>query len=263
MARSVSMLGKLAGVLNTLLAPFNAHIVRKPTDNRLAYGAGLLPVSAPGQGAELQEKNRILNLLGYTKSSESPYSAATFQSAYHSVRLFGETIRGQRDPAARLDTVPFDFAGKRVLDIGCNQGGMLFAVADRAASGVGIDFDYRMINAANRYRAHSEHHHLGFYVFDLEKEPLALIDSFLGSSRLDIVFLLSVAMWIRNWREVIDKCRQLAPNLLFETNGSDEEQAEQKAYLASCYPRIVVVRSDSPDDPLQPRRQLLLCSRDE
>lgn len=45
--------------------------------------------------------------------------------------------------------MPYDFTGKTVLDIGSNQGGMLFALDGKYRWAVGVDYDYRMVNASN------------------------------------------------------------------------------------------------------------------
>ena len=57
-----------------------------------------------------------------------------------------------------------------MLDIGCNQGGMLYELSNRIKYGVGIDYDSRMINVANKIKSHNKLNHLDYYVFDLEKE---------------------------------------------------------------------------------------------
>ncbi len=98
---------------------------------------------------------------------------------------------------------------------------MLFATKDEIEWGVGIDFDSKMINAANRIRSLRKIENLDFYVFDLDREDLTIIEDFLPDD-VDIVFLLSVCAWIRRWREVIEYCRDLAPHLLFEANGTDK-----------------------------------------
>lgn len=74
---------------------------------------------------------KIRNLLNYTKTSESLYSANQFPAGYHTLRIRDHEFKGQRDPSIRFEKVRFDFAGKSVLDIGCNQGGMLFAILAR------------------------------------------------------------------------------------------------------------------------------------
>lgn len=204
---------------------------------------------------------QIMNLLNYTKTSGVSYSAGAFNAGYHSFDIDGHHLVGQRNPAMRLSGLPFDFTGKRVLDLGCNQGGMLHAIADRIAHGTGVDYDARMINTANKIKAHTGRHHLDFFVLNLETEPLGYLNDLAPKEGVDIVFMLSIAMWIKTWREVIDFSAKLAPQMLFESNGTPEQQTEQVDYLKKVYRTVERVREQSDDDPSQKNRQLFLCSR--
>lgn len=101
---------------------------------------------------------------------------------------------------------------------------------------------------------------MDFFVLDLENEPLLLINDFLPSERVDIVFLLSVCMWIDNWRAVIEFCSKLAPYMLFESNGSDEQQNEQVKCLMEHFRNVSVLQLTSEDDDGQKRRRLYFCA---
>jgi SAM-dependent methyltransferase len=204
-------------------------------------------------------RRRLTNLLNYTKISGASYSARNYPAGYHSIEIDGVTLEGQRNPHVRLASVPIDFRGKTVLDIGSNQGGMLFAL-DGIEWGVGIDFDSRMVNAANRISAARRTNNLGFYVFDLDKEPLELIEDFFPSSKIDIVLLLSVCMWVKNWRQVIAFAARTADEMLFESNGAEFQQDEQEKELRRQYDRVDLLAESSDDDPRQKRRRLFYCS---
>lgn len=203
---------------------------------------------------------QILNVLNYTKTSGAWYSAVRYPAGYHSIEINGQRIKGQRDPALRLGSVPFDFRGKSVLDVGCNQGGMLLQLADRLEWGVGIDYDSRMVNAANRMRAARKTNNLHFYVFDLEREPLDLIKDFIPSPKVDVVFLLAVCGWIENWRAVIDFSASLADKMLFETTGTEQQQISQEQHLQQIYRQVECLTASSEDDAIQKKRRLLFCS---
>ena len=212
------------------------------------------PVDGMDRGTQ-----QVVNLLNYTKTSGSTYDGQDFPAGYHTLELKNLRLAGQRQPKERFKIIPFDFTGKTVLDIGCNQGGMLFSVADKIRHGVGIDYDYRVINAANRINAYTDTHNLDFYVFDLEKEDLNIIRDFVPGEKVDIVFLLAVCMWIKNWKQVIDLAREIADNLLFESNGHSELQDEQVAYLRSRYKNVQLLSEKSQDDSSQSARRLYLC----
>lgn len=206
------------------------------------------------------ETARIINLLSFTKTSGTSYAAKDFPAGYHEISLGDVVLKGQRNPRARLDLVPYDFNGKSVLDIGCNQGGMVFAVADRVKWAIGLDYDYKMVNACNRIKISRAQNQLGFYVFDIDKDPQELVLDFIPEANIDIVFLLSVCMWVKKWRPLIDLCRKTAPAMLFEANGTQDQQEEQLAYLATRYANLSVLAGTSEDDPGQKKRQLVLAS---
>lgn len=253
------MFERLVELVNTTIRPFGIRVERATADADRTAGISLLDVDGSVSAAE-NEMNRLVNLLSYTKTSGSPYNAAPCEGGYHTIEINGRILAGQRKPTERLKIVPYDFGAKTVLDLGCNQGGMLFALGDQIRAGVGVDYDGRMVNAANRIKASRGNQNLHFYVHDLEKEPLGLIKSFLMQSGVDIVFLLSVCMWIKNWKDVIDFSADIAPAMLFESNGSPEQQHQQEEYLRSRYKDVVLLQSQSPDDPMQTARRLFLCN---
>jgi 2-polyprenyl-3-methyl-5-hydroxy-6-metoxy-1,4-benzoquinol methylase len=202
---------------------------------------------------------RVVNLLNYTKTSQSAYSGEKFPAGYHTIELPGLNLPGQRDPKERIRLIPFDFAGKTVLDIGCNQGGMLFALPSEIRHGVGIDYDHRLVNAANKVRSHSKIPNLDFYVFNLEKEDLNLIRDFLPAEKMDVAFLLAVCMWIENWRDVVRFASKVCDAMLFEANGKPEQQQEQVDFLKAIYTNVQLLQEQSLDDPLQKKRKLYWC----
>ena len=202
---------------------------------------------------------QIKNLLNYTKTSGSTYDGQDFPAGYHTLELRNLHLEGQRHPKERFKLVPYDFTGKTVLDIGSNQGGMLFSIADKISCGVGVDYDYRLVNAANRIRSYTGTNHLNFYVFNLERESLDLIADMIPGGKVDIVFLLAVCMWIKNWKQVIDKAHDLSESMLFESNGTKEQQDEQFAYLKTRYETVQLLSDNSSDDISQHARRLYLC----
>jgi tetratricopeptide (TPR) repeat protein len=209
------------------------------------------------------EINKVLGLLNYAKTSGQTYDGSLYESAYHSLKLKGYYFRGQRECSIRLQKVPYDFSNKTVLDIGCNAGGMLHAISDKIKMGIGIDYDYRLINAANAIKTINRTNNLSFYRFDLEKEDFNLLNSYILSEngKIDICFLLSVCMWIKNWKEVISYVSLVSNNLIFETNGTGEQQMEQIEELNKAYEHIEVIEEESNDDPGQPDRKLLFCTK--
>ena len=217
--------------------------------------------------SENKDHDQILRVLHYSTNSPGSYnkSAKKFKAGYHTIQLKGRIYKGQRDIAERYKQIPYNFKGKNVLDIGCAMGGMLFHKQKDIKSGVGIDYDPKMINGCNRIRTYNNAHHLNFYTFDVAKEPLDMIHNFLDNE-IDICFFLSVCMWLKpNWKNkciaVIDFCYDLCDNLLFETNGTLSQRKIQKQYLQSKYTRVQSIHAKSKDDPVTDKRELLFCTR--
>ena len=202
---------------------------------------------------------KVMNVLNYTKKSSVSYSAGPFESGYHSFKIDQHEFKGQRSPELRFKDLPFSLKGLSVLDIGCNQGAMLSAFSDIISYGVGIDYDYRMINAANKIKSYKKIESIDYYVFNLETEDLDRIQDFLPEDKLDVVLLLSVCMWIKNWKDVINFSAKISDMLVFESNGKPEQQKEQVEYLKHVYQNVQLINATSEDDPSQKMRQLYYC----
>jgi hypothetical protein len=71
--------------------------------------------------------------------------------------------------------------------------------------------------------------------------------------------MLSVCMWIANWRDVMRFAAGLSLFMLLESNGTDEQQAAQRCELEAIYRTVTLVRETSEDDPGQKQRRLLLA----
>ena len=134
----------------------------------------------------------VLRLVQYTPQIGDRGSADKIPVGYQATTIGGICVPGLREPEDRLNRIPIDFTGKTVLDIGCNLGGFLFPIADRIRWGVGLDYDSRLINACHKLRALRPASTLNFFVYDLEREPAALIPQFLPEPRVDVVLLLRI-----------------------------------------------------------------------
>lgn len=202
------------------------------------------------------DEGGITNLLNYSRECpRSDVSGQIFPS-YYNMEVKGKLITGQRDPQDRLRLLPADlFLGKSVLDIGCNHGGMLLAI-DGFEWAVGVDYDARLINAANRV-AGTLRSPIRFYVFDLQREPVDLIGDFLLEPRVDIVLLLAVCPHIRNWREVIEFAAGISRTMVFEANGHEYEQLGQIRHLMRFYKNVKLLADRGA--PGIGARRLLLC----
>ena len=173
--------------------------------------------------------------------------------------LKGQMFRGQRECKDRLSNIPFEFGGKVVVDLGCNSGGMLHALSDTIKFGYGFDFNPKCVNAAQAVKSINCVNNLEFYNFDLDNDDLKMMPILTLRKPVDICFLLSVCMWLTNWREVVRHAVLLADNLLFESNGSEKQQTEQFNLLQNYFDKVDQLTDSSPDDLLQSSRRLYLC----
>jgi 2-polyprenyl-3-methyl-5-hydroxy-6-metoxy-1,4-benzoquinol methylase len=206
-----------------------------------------------------KEIKKVMNLLSYTRKSGVSYSGGKFNTGYHSFNLKGYEFIGQRNPKLRFRNLPFSLKGLSVLDIGCNQGGMLHAFSDEIAFGVGIDYDGRMINVANKIKSYTKTENLDFYIFNLESENLEYITDFIPTKKVDVILLLSICMWIENWKEVIKFAHDNSEKLIFESNGKPEQQKEQIEFLKNTFQKVDLINEKSDDDPSQKNRKLFVC----
>ena len=213
-------------------------------------------------GKDLDELEKVMNVIKYVKSSGKAYSAKHIDIGYHSIMLSNKYYKGQRDCIKRLKYVEneIDVSNKNVLDIGCCIGGMLFPLANKIKSGVGIDFNYKNINAGNRIVKYENISNLSFYNFDLDKENLIHIKNFY-SDKMDVVFLFSICLWIKKWKNLINFIYNNSSILFIETNGPPKHQLEQINYCKKKYKFIKNLYQKSDDDPGQKNRKLFICKK--
>jgi SAM-dependent methyltransferase len=203
---------------------------------------------------------KILQLLNYASTNDKAYNGAEYEGGYHTLKIKDILIKGQRNPEIRFKNLNFDFTNKTVLDIGSNQGGMLFEIQGFIKEGIGLDIDKNLVNVSNKITKFCRYDNLSFYVFDVETENLEIIKSFFNND-IDVIFLLSVCMWINNWKDVIKWCYENSMYCFFETNGKQKVQEEQLSFLKSLYRQVTVVNETSDDDPGQKKRISVWCKK--
>jgi len=202
---------------------------------------------------------KVLGVCWYATKSGTAYSGKDYLAGYHTVEILQRKFLGQRDCRARLANVPYNFDDKVVLDLGCNSGGMLHILSPRIAEGIGLDYDYRQINAANLVSQVNGLDNIHCYTFNLDHESVAILDAYLPSSKVDIIFFLSMCAWVSRWRLIIDYAVKKSKVLLFETNGTKTQQRTQLEYVQNTFNSVEIVQAQSKDDPYQRRRTLYLC----
>ena len=194
-------------------------------------------------------QKRIANALQSTVGGQALYNGWTNRTlfGYHSFELGNMKLIGQRSPTQRLNQMRdvYSFKGKKVLDLGCNTGGMLFHCFEMA-EGVGLEYDERCVKAAGEIQeALSFLPPKRIIQSDLESERIA---GRLAGFKPDCVFLLSMGSWIRNWRSLYQQVLELEPEAIWmETNNASEGEA-QLAFFVKAGMNVEKISGASEDD---------------
>jgi len=125
---------------------------------------------------------------------------------------------------------------------------------------MGVDYDTRLVNAANRISKH-KNTNIDFYHFNLDTESFDLLNDMSRCEKFNVVFLLAVCMWIKPWKELITWVHNNSDHCLFETNGKKDQQQAQIDFLKQIYRSVEILAERSDDDPGQKKRKLLWCSK--
>ncbi|MFH2108110.1 MAG: methyltransferase domain-containing protein [Chrysiogenia bacterium] len=216
------------------------------------------------RASDTEESREILSVLAEcVRVSESghSYSGNAFFAGYHTLNLRDRVFNGQRRAAWRLSKIPLDFSGKNVLDIGCNSGGMLHALADNIALGIGIDRDPQAIKAANLVARVNAKANLKFHTFDIEHDAFERIVELFDEKKINICMMLSICMWINNCREVMRFAAGITEHVLIETNGSPLQQSQQEKWLREVFQNVNKLDPESLDDYQQNKRTMFLCNK--
>lgn len=191
-------------------------------------------------------------------------NTAALPAGYHTFTFGNIHIRGQRDASARLNAFRkhCSFDGKRVVDFGCNTGGMLLHLGE-IQQGLGLDYDADCIEAAryiNRIQ-HVSSRHLVFEVCDLIQEDAEAVRQRIAF-RPDIIFLLSLGSWITTWRRLYQLCCEYPDVTLFLEVNNAEEGREQLEFFRSAGFHLKEILARSDDDVTgNARRQTYLIRR--
>lgn len=219
----------------------------------LMYYFGMITDRFPLKLLKIRFPDKIQQSIGKqlqsTVGGQALYNGWTNRTffGYHSLEIGNVKFVGQRNPNQRLKKMrsAYSFAGKKVLDLGCNTGGMLLHCTEME-SGFGLEYDKRCVAAAKEIRSL-----LGFLPpitveeCDLEKADLS---QRLAGWKPECVFLLSMGSWLKNWKSVYQQVLDLKPEAIWlETNNAAEGEA-QLAFFATTGRNIEKISGESEDD---------------
>jgi len=205
--------------------------------------------------------DKLIKVLQNTKNNNKPYDGKDYDIGYQSIRINNILLKGQRDCEGRLNFFKkyVDFKDKTVLDIGCYYGGMLFPLTE-IKEGVGIDVSELNINGANAIKNYLNKINLSFQVFNLDNDKLSLLNGLFKNTKIEIAFVLSICMWIKKWKELIDFLKNNVEIVIFESNGNVIQQNEQIQYLKNKFKNVQLISENSFDNIVSTGRKLLICT---
>src|SRR5688572_21366554 len=144
----------------------------------------------------------------------------------------------QRDAARRLEQFGIgsgEIEGKRVLDLGCNNGTILFQLSNyRPASGLGIEYDPEKVRLAERIAAYAGISGLEFRVGDIDRLEAEDI-----GPPFDVVMCLAVEAHVRDPKRLYRLLAKLTRgDLYFEANASTRPDAVRAELSAVGFAEI-------------------------
>lgn len=143
-------------------------------------------------------------------------------------RLQGQTIGGgyevtEDDPLLRmfLDHAP---SARRVLELGCMEGGRTFPLARRVGHVVGIDSRREHLQRARFIERELGVANVTFLESDLEAGDLATLGAF------DAIFNVGLLYHLHDPARLLKQCAEVAPEMLLWTHVVDDSDAQHKGY---------------------------------
>jgi 2-polyprenyl-3-methyl-5-hydroxy-6-metoxy-1,4-benzoquinol methylase len=173
--------------------------------------------------AERALKDELRRASASFRKKRSRHWLSTKDVVYCAFSTPGFTVRreeAQRDAGRRLEQFglrPEDVTGKRVLDLGCNNGAMLFQLSNYGpASGLGIEYDPEKVDLARRIATFASVKGLEFRVGDLDR-----LEAENMGGPFDLVLCLAIEAHVRKPKHLYQLLAAVTRGkLLFEANGS-------------------------------------------
>lgn len=188
---------------------------------------------------------RVKKKLARYNSSSLPNGwnvARGLEYGYHSFQLGNLNTKGQRVPEVRLNSISaeIDLRGKRVLDLGCSAGGMLFHQIE-IGLGIGWDLDSNGLAVAQEVKRQVMKSdpefatRFSFFQRDLDSSVEAELVSTIIKNQIDIIFMLSMGSWLRRWKELLSILTRIGVPIVLETNNDSEGRAQLEFLVARGY----------------------------
>lgn len=189
--------------------------------------------------AELSKelKKELLDASGTFKSKHKSHKcrAGRIYSSFALPYLEVHPNEVQRDSKQRLENFRIhkaELQGKSILDLGCNVGGMLFAMQEmELGMCLGIEYDQSKVTVATKIAAYNGLSNVHFVCADIDKLDVRKVDG-----PFDVVFCLAIEGHIRKKRRLFhflaDTTRE---TVYFEGNSTTDVDTVQNLLLNSGF----------------------------
>ena len=192
---------------------------------------------------------------------KSGWSNNLLKYGYHSFDIDDISILGQRNSKCRVEEFSkyFNFKGKNILDLGCNVGGMLFHIPE-SNQAIGIDYDSIVINAAKNISKILEMDNMKFIQFNFDTDDYNLLENQIDSP-IDIVFLLSMGVWVKERWKLYDFALSYNCPIILETNNEKVNHIELQYFQKQGYTAQLIIDGSLDDITGNKRRKTYLVTQ--
>jgi len=203
---------------------------------------------------EFKYSDEIINTIKKNLSNttkESHYNGWNNRTTYgyHSFKINNIDLLGQRRPWIRLNKMKeyYDFKDKTLIDFGCNTGGMIFHLPE-LKNAFGLDFNKECIDSCNYISSIIQNNtNYTFIKQDLNNFDFNMFLKKSSITKVDIIFLLSLGSWIKEWKQLYKECLKYSDNIILETN-NDIEGKPQLNLFETLNCNITLISDNSQDD---------------
>jgi len=216
--------------------------------------------------------SKLKDAVSRVGSKKIPGSSLEKGTLYHDLPYGGlSQFKNHRSKTAdRVNKIcsKIDFAGKRVLDLGCSVGGISFGIAKKGASDVhGVDYDTASIDVANEAAHYLGMNNVSFECADINEDWIQN-----RMPRVDVLVWLSHWMWLvkqvglEKGKDLLYMASMNADELVFESAADDgmaairgATQKDIERWLHECTP-YRSIKNIGPAGGWM-RRDIFICSR--